>query len=89
LTSGDHQLDRHALDTLVRRRGYDEKVLAVLFRARERLLLAVGLVIAKLREAGDPLLTLEARTQELLARVAMLEQENGHLRSRLERIDAR
>jgi hypothetical protein len=86
---GDHQLDRHALDTLVRRRGYDEKILAVLFRARERLLLAVGLATAKLREAGDPLLTLEARIQELLARVAMLEQENGHLRSRLERIDAR
>jgi hypothetical protein len=24
---GDHQLDQHALDTLVRRRGYDEKIL--------------------------------------------------------------
>jgi len=42
-------LDRRALDTLVRRRGYDEKILAVLFRARERLLLAVGLATAKLR----------------------------------------
>lgn len=85
----DHKLDRHALDTFVRRRGYDEKILAVLFRARERLLLAVGLAIAKLREAGDPLATLEAPIQELLARIAMLEQENDHLRSRFERIEAR
>jgi hypothetical protein len=66
---GDHQLHRHAIDTLVKRQGYDEKILAV-FRARERLLLAVGLAIAKLREAGDPLPALEARIQELLARVA-------------------
>jgi hypothetical protein len=44
--SGDQKLDQRAIDTLVKRRGYDEKVLAVLFRARERLLLAVGLVIA-------------------------------------------
>jgi hypothetical protein len=48
---GDHTLDQHALDALVRRRGYDDKVLAVLLRARERLLLAVGLAIARLREA--------------------------------------
>ncbi len=64
---GDQKLDRDALDTLVRRRGYDEKILAVLFRARERLLLAVGLAIAELREAGDPLRTLQARIHELLA----------------------
>jgi hypothetical protein len=49
---GDHTLDQHAFDALVRRRGYDDKVLAVLLRARERLLLAVGLAIARLREGG-------------------------------------
>src|SRR5712691_5683432 len=86
---GDHTLDQHALDALVRRRGYDDKVLAVLLRARERLLLAVGLAIARLREAGDPLRTLEARIRELLARIVMLEQENTRLRRRLERIEAR
>jgi transposase InsO family protein len=86
---GDHTLDQHALDALVRRRGYDDKVLAVLLRARERILLAVGLAIARLREAGDPLRTLEARIRELLVRIVMLEQENTRLRSRLERIEAR
>jgi hypothetical protein len=61
----------------------------VLLRARERLLLAVGLALARLREAGDPLRTLEARIRELLARIVMLEQENTRLRSRawLPRID--
>ena len=72
---GDQKLDHRAIDTLVKRRGYDEKVLAVLFRPRERLLLAVGLVIAKLREAGDPLPALEARVRELTARMVMLQQE--------------
>ena len=76
--AGDQRLDQRALDTLVRRRGYDEKILAVLFRARERLLLAVGLVIAQLREAGDPLPALEARIRELTASIVMLQQENGH-----------
>jgi AraC-like DNA-binding protein len=84
-----HKFDQHALDTLVRRRGYDGKVLAVLFRARERLLLAVGLAIARLREAGDPLRTLQARIHELTARMAMLEQENRHLKNRLQRIEPR
>lgn len=86
---GELKLDQRAIDTLVRRRGYDEKILGVLFRARERLLLAVGLAIAKLREAGDPLPTLEARIRELTASIVMLQQENGYLRSRLERIAAR
>ena len=53
----------------------------MLLRARERLLLAVGLAIARLREEGDPLRTLEARIRELLARTVMLEQENTRLRS--------
>jgi hypothetical protein len=61
-----------ALDTLLRRRGYDERILAVLLRTRERLLLAVGRAIAKLREAGDPLPTLEARIGELLASIAIV-----------------
>ena len=51
-------LDQRTIDTLIKRRGYDKRVLAILFRARERLLLAVGLALAKLREAGDPLRTL-------------------------------
>jgi hypothetical protein len=63
---GDQTLDQHALDVLVRRRGYDDKVVAVLLRARERLLLAVGLAIAGCGR-GDPLRTLEARIRELLA----------------------
>jgi hypothetical protein len=87
--SGDQKLDQRAFDALVKRRGYDAKVLDVLLRARERLLLAVGLVIAKLRDAGDPLPVLEARIRELTASMVMLQQENGHLRSRLERMAPR
>jgi hypothetical protein len=87
---GDQTLDQHALDVLVRRRGYDDKVVAVLLRARERLLLAVGLAIARLWEgrSASHARGADPRASGLRASLCF-EQENTRLRCRLERIEAR
>jgi hypothetical protein len=57
--------DEHVVVSIAKRRRFNPRALGALLKARELLALSLGLLLAKVREAADPVQSLMARIKEL------------------------
>lgn len=48
------RFDEHVVVSIVKRRRFDARAVSALLKARELLALSLGLLLAKVREAADP-----------------------------------
>jgi len=81
--------DDRVVVSIVKRRRFDPPTLSALLKARELLALSLGLLLAKVRETGDPVQGLMARIKELEVLRAQAREEADILRARLERLEPR
>lgn len=81
--------DEHVVVSIAKRRRFDPRALGALLKARELLALSLGLLLAKVREAADPVQSLMARIKELEVLLAQAKEEADILRARLERLEPR
>ena len=72
----DSCLDQMVL-TMAKHRGLDRPLLAVLRRASELLGLVVGMRIAQMREAGEPVLALASKVETQALLLNAIEHEHG------------
>jgi hypothetical protein len=79
--------DEHVVVSIAKRRRFDARALSALLKARELLALSLGLLLAKVREAADPIQGLMARVKELEVLLAQAREEADILRARLECFD--
>jgi len=81
--------DDHVVVSIAKRRRFDPRALGALLKARELLVLSLGLLLAKVRETTDPVQRLMARVKELEILLAQARAEVEILRARLERLEPR
>jgi len=81
--------DERVVVSIAKRRRFDPRTLSALLKARELLALSLGLLLAKVRESGDPVQGLMARIKELEVLQAQAREEVDILRARLERLEPR
>jgi len=79
--------DEHIVISIAKRRRFEPRALSALLKARELLALSLGLFLAKVREAADPVHNLMARVKELELLLAQAREEADILRARLERLE--